>query len=215
MAKSLKKEIMRKLFHLMELPTLLVYSIIRFYWTERVAIMALTGLFLVLMEIEYVRLEWKPKLPIPKSFDILRPHERDNVASTIFFVAATIIAFSVFDYAIAMTALFLTVFGDLVAALIGIKFGKRKIYKQKSLEGFIAGLITNLAVGFLLLPDYPFIYIMMAFVASIVELLTGKLDDNLTVPIFAGFTGQIIAFSANVHLPAFPWPLEWLFSLFK
>ncbi len=215
MAKSLRKEILRKLFHLLELPVLLAYSFTRFYWGERVAIMALTGLFLLLMEAEYVRLELKPKFVLPKSLDILRPRERDNITGTIFFVAATIIAFSVFDFAIAITALLLTVFGDLFSALIGIKFGKRKIFKQKTLEGFIAGFITNLAVGFLLLPDYPALYITMAFVASTVELLTGKLDDNLTVPLFAGFTGQLIVYGMHIQLSGFPWPLEWMFSLFK
>lgn len=211
MAKSLKKEILRKLFHLMEVPVLLAYSITRYYWSERVAIMTVTALFLLLMEVEYVRLEVKPK--IPRQFDVMRARERDNVAGSIFFVAATIIVFAVFDYSIALNALLLTVFGDLASALVGIKFGKRKIFRQKSLEGFLAGLLTNLMVGFLIMPDYPAVYIAMAFVASIVELLTGKLDDNLTVPLFAGFSGQVIAYSISANLGGFPGPLEWIFKL--
>lgn len=212
MAKSLKKEILRKLFHLLEIPVLLGYSLIRYFFSEKLAIMALTALFLLLLETEYVRLEVKPK--IPSYLDILRPHERNNITGSIFFVSATIICFAVFDYGIALMALFLTVFGDLVSALIGIRFGKHVIFKKKTMEGFLAGLGTNLLVGFIFIPAYPAVYITMAIVASTVELLTGKLDDNLTVPLFAGFTGQIIAMSINASLTAFPGPLEPLFRLF-
>lgn len=210
MAKSLKKEILRKLFHLMELPVLLVYALFRHYWSEKVAILALTAMFLVLMEMEYIRLEVKPKLP--SHLNIFREKERNNVTGSIFFIAATIITFAVFDYTIAILALMLTVFGDLASALIGIKFGKHKIFHKKSFEGFLAGLAMNLVVGFLILPSYPAIFISMALVASIVELMTGKLDDNLTVPLFAGFTGQIIAYTLGAQLNVFPVSLEWIFS---
>ncbi len=209
--KSLKKEILRKLFHLMEIPVLIIYSFIRYFWSEKIAIMVLTALFLLLLEIEYVRLEVKFK--IPSFLDVLRPHEKNNVTGSIFFVAATIISFAVFDYGVALLALFLTVFGDLASALIGIKFGKHEIFRGKTMEGFLAGLGTNLAVGWLLIPAYPAVFITMAIVASVVELLTGKLDDNLTVPLFAGFTGQIIAYSISANLTAFPGPLEPLFRL--
>lgn len=211
MPKSLKKEILRKFFHLLEVPVLVIYSIVRFYWSEKIAILTLTAMFLVLLEIEYVRLEVKPK--IPKHLNVFRRKEKNNVVSSIFFIAATIIAFAVFDYSIALTALLLTVFGDLASALIGIKFGKHKVFRQKSLEGFLAGLAMNLMVGFLIFPAYPALYISMALVASTVELLTGKLDDNLTVPLFAGFTGHIIAFLLQLDLSYFPGHLSWLFSL--
>lgn len=167
-------------------------------------------MFLLLLEIEYVRLEVQPK--IPKAWDIFRPHERNNVISSIFFVAATIIVFAVFDYGIALLALLLTVFGDLASALIGIKFGKHKIFRKKTLEGFLAGLVMNLFVGSLVLSEYPAIYVSMALVASTVELLTSKLDDNLTVPLFSGFVGHLIALYIQANVASFPGPLANLFT---
>lgn len=197
----------------MELLVLLAYSVCRYFWSEKVAILALTAMFLVLMEVEYIRLEMKPN--IPRNLNVLRPHEKDNVAGSIFFIAATIIVFAVFDYPVALLALLLTVFGDMMSALVGIKFGKHRIFRHKTLEGLLAGLVTNLVVGFLILPDFPAISVTMAFVASTVELLTGKLDDNLTVPLFAGFTGQIIVYMMQVNLGGFPGPIEPLFKLFS
>lgn len=213
MTRSLKKEVLRKFIHLLEVPVVIGYALIRHFWSQRIALLTLTVLFLLLLEIEYIRLEVKPK--IPHFLNIFRKHERNNVTSAIFFIAATIIVFSVFDYAIALLAILLTVFGDLFSALLGIKFGKHKLFRQKTWEGFFGGLSINILVGFLLLPQYPAIFLPMAFIASIVELLTGKLDDNLTVPLFAGGIGQLIAYFLQANLNSFPQSLEGLFYFFS
>ena len=47
---------MRKLFHLMEVPVLLAYSVTRYFWNEKVAILALTALFLILMEYDNLKI---------------------------------------------------------------------------------------------------------------------------------------------------------------
>ena len=203
--KSLRKEILRKLFHLMEVPVLIGYTLVRNYFSERVATLLITVLFLLLLEIEYVRLEYHPKLPA--MFDVFRQREKNNIVGSIFFVAATIIVFAAFDYPIAVTAMLLTVFGDLAAALVGIKFGRYLLYKRKTLEGTLAGFGMNCLVGYLCLPAYPVIFLSMAVVASLVELLTGKLDDNLTVPLFSAFTGQMIVYLIHAPLTTFPGPV--------
>ncbi len=211
MSLSLKKEVLRKLFHLMEIPVVVIYSVLRYYWSERVAILVLTAGFLLLLEIESIRLEVKLKLP--KNLNLLRPREHNNVSATSYFIAATIISFGAFDYTIALLALLLTVFGDLVSAIVGVKYGKHRIFRKKTLEGFFAGFMANLLVGFLILPQSPLIYMAMAFVASVVELVTNKLDDNLTVPVFAGFTGQIMAYIVGAQLAGFPGTLDWMFQI--
>jgi dolichol kinase len=202
---KLFRELLRKMIHLLELPLLLVYTIIRYFYGPQLGILVLTALLIILLEIEYVRLEYKLKLP--KEINVLRKHEKDNLAGNIFFIASTIICFAAFDYQVALLALLLTVFGDLMSALIGIKFGKTKIYKKKSLEGSIAGLSTNMLVGYLILPEQPEIFIPMAVTATLVELFTGKLDDNLTVPLASGFIGQMLIYFFSVQLTTFPGPL--------
>lgn len=209
---AVQKEFFRKFIHLLELPVVAGYSFLRFYFNEKVAVLALTALLLLLIEIEYVRLEYRPS--IPKIFRVmLRRKEHRNVTSMIFFISSTIIAFSAFDYSIALLALLYTVFGDMVAALVGMKFGQKKLFRQKTFAGFLAGLLTNFVVGFFIywfmvthqglasVAMFPPIFVVMAVTASVVELLTNKLDDNLTVPLFAGFIGQMLAFVMG--LPVF------------
>jgi phytol kinase len=214
MLTSLKKESLRKTFHLTaEISYILVYSFLRYFWNEQAAFLGLTFILLILLEIEYARLE--VKLQMPKFFFLfIRRKEYNNVASSLFIATATIIAFASFNYAIAMLALLFAVFGDITSAIVGIKFGKHKIFRSKTLEGFLAGFAINLLVGFLILPAYPIVFISMATVASVVELLTNKLDDNLTVPIFSGFTGQMLIYILGIQILEFPYPFEWLFNFF-
>lgn len=210
--KTLRRELLRKFIHLLALPILGIYTFVAGFYGTKVGILILTTILLILLEIEYIRLEYKLKLPVV--IDILRRHEKDHIASSIFFVASTIICFAAFDYPIALLAMLYTVFGDLMAALVGIRFGRNRIYKKKTLEGFLAGLVTNLLVGVLVLPGAWTIYIPMALTASVVELWTGKLDDNLTVPVAAGFVGQILFLFWQNSLPEFSGQvLEWIHTV--
>ena len=103
--RMLYKEILRKLIHLLELPVLLGYTLLASFYGFKIAILALTALLIILLEIEYIRLEYKIELPEP--IDVLRPSEKDNIAGSIFFIISTIICFAAFDYPIALIALLL------------------------------------------------------------------------------------------------------------
>lgn len=176
---------------------MLGYTVIGLIFGKQIALLSLTGLLLVLMEIEYVRLEHDVSLPL-KFGKILRKHEKDRVTGAIWLTAASIISFSVFEYEIAVLSFFFVIFGDMFASLFGIAFGKKKLFRSKSWVGFFAGLVANLACGFFLMRGQPLVYIPMALTASFVEVLTSKLDDNFTVPLFAGFVGFVMTAIVDV-----------------
>ena len=111
----------------------------------------------------------------------------------IFFLTATILCLAVFDFKIALAALLMTVFGDMFAALVGKTFGKTLVFKNKTLSGALVELVINLVVGLIILNNI-YIIIAMAFTATIIETFVNELDDNLFVPLFAGFIGQLLFF---------------------
>ncbi|MBD3156741.1 hypothetical protein GF369_02835 [Candidatus Peregrinibacteria bacterium] len=123
-------------------------------------------------------------------------------------ILSTIVVFAVFDFKIALVALLLTVFGDLVSAIVGLQYGKRLIKNGKSWEGFFAGLGANIVVALLVLWEAPLVGLAMALTASIVEFITYKLDDNLTVPIFSAFVGHTAAYIIGVSLVQITNPLQ-------
>lgn len=213
MKRKLRKEVLRKLFHLYQLPAILGYTVLRYYFSERIATFTLVIFLMIVLEYEFIRLNLKVKLPAPLA--IMRRHEKTNITNVHYFILATIVTFAVFDFKIAFAALLMTTFGDLASSLIGIAYGKNRLWNGKSLEGFFAGFITNLGVGALVLWDYPAIFIAMAIIASFVELITYKLDDNLTVPIFGAFTGQTLAYILGINLVQLTNPVQDFLNFFN
>ncbi|MFA5931411.1 MAG: phosphatidate cytidylyltransferase [archaeon] len=133
------------------------------------------------------------------SFAIIRGHEfpfirkmvenveRENEkhfpgkAAVYFFVSAILLLILFKDSPqIILAALSVQVFADSAAALIGITFGKHKLYKKKTWEGSIACLIVSIICINLFFPLH--IAIIGGIVATLIEIL--PLDDNLWVPLF-------------------------------
>lgn len=203
---SLMWEFIRKIMHLSGLLIIILHTALLNHFSDRIAIMVLTGILILLLELERIRLDHRPKLMKVVS-GIFRPCETNHVSGAAFFIISTIITFSAFEYWIALVAMFMTVFGDMFAALFGRAFGKKRIYRHKTWVGTFSALFANLLVGIFFIPQFPAVYVPMAIVATLVELLTHKLDDNLTVPLFAGFVGQMIVSYTDISLP----PIDFTF----
>lgn len=210
-SRFLFRELARKTFHLSSVLILVGYTLLLNYTSPRVAMLAMTTLLLILLEVEYVRLEHKPR--IAEVFHVfLRHHERTRISSAVFLVISCIISFATFDYWVAFLAVSMTVFGDLAAAIMGKSFGKTKIYMNKSVVGTLACLLMNMVVGILSLPGLLILFAPMAVIATFVELFTRKMDDNLTVPLFSGFVGQMIVYYSGLNLPPIDFTFFGLFN---
>lgn len=160
--------------------------------SKQVALLFLVALLIAFLILEYLRLELGWKMPFFSQF--IRPKEQNRMYGVIYFLSATVISLAVFDHKIALAALLMTTFGDMAAALIGKRYGNTLICRNKTWAGFLAELGVNLVVGFFVLNNI-YVIIGMASIATVVETLVDELDDNLLIPLFAGFAGQIIQFS--------------------
>ncbi len=190
-------EIGRKVIHLTILIVLVLFFTIKNQAGHQAAMLFLVALLIIFLLLEYFRLDLGFKLPFFHQF--IRPKEQYRVYGVIFFLTSTIIAFSVFDTPIALAALLMTTFGDMAAAIAGKKYGTTILFRNKTLIGFVAELVTNLIVAVVISLTFSiniYIPIIMAFVATATETLVDELDDNLIVPIVSGFVGQIILFLA-------------------
>jgi len=182
-------ELKRKAMHVAILLIIILYSILEKSVSQQIAIFTLVFILIFLLATEFIRLDLNIELPIIKQ--LIRAKEERKMHGAIYFLSATIIALAAFDFKIALAALLMTVFGDMFAALIGKRFGKTLIFKNKTLSGCLVELVVNLIVGLIILNNI-YIIIAMAFTATIVETFVSELDDNLFVPLFAGFVGQLL-----------------------
>src|SRR3989344_7304357 len=151
-------EIGRKLIHITILIVLALYFLIEDRYGKQVALIFLVLLLIIFLILEYFRLELGWKMPYFSQF--IRPKEENRMYGVIYFLAATVICLAVFDWSIALAALLMTTFGDMVAALAGKRWGTSILFKNKTLVGFNAELVVNLIVGFLVLQGYN-IYIIL------------------------------------------------------
>lgn len=208
MAWTYTREIARKGVHLLSLSFIAIYIIVAGIFGHTAGLFALAFLLVVLIELEYVRIEMKRKIPlISRLWWVKRAKEKERLGGEIFFLIGTIICLAVFDLRVAVAAVLMTTFGDLSAALIGKRFGKHWLpwLKNRAWEGIIAELVADLIIGFIVLrtslwwlkgasfgqPIWPVI-IAMAITATAVETVISKLDDNLLIPVFSGFNGQVV-----------------------
>ena len=201
MAWGFFNEIGRKIIHITILIVLAAYFFIQRYLVDygftavgakQVALLALVALLILFLILEYFRLELGWRMPFFSRF--IRPKEENRVYGVIYFLSATIISLAVFDSKIALAALLMTTFGDMIAALVGKRYGTTLIYRNKTWAGLIGELLTNLLVGFFIL-DSIYVILGMAITATVVETLVDELDDNLIIPVCSGFVGQVILFS--------------------
>jgi dolichol kinase len=194
-------EVLRKSWHFFAGLVLAVgYSMVILYLSKQIALLALTAALLIAMLFEHIRLEHRPKLL--QIIDIMfRKKELNRPSAVLPFIMAGIIVFAVFPYPIAFVSIMMLIFGDAFSAGFGLIFGRKKIWKNKTYVGTLAGLIANLLTGFVIIHEYPMVFIPMALTATIVEMFTNKLDDNLTVPVSAAFAGYL--FVSLFNMPIF------------
>ena len=89
---------------------------------------------------------------------------------------------------IAITSLFIASISDTCAALYGQRYGKIKLFYNKTLEGSYAFFISSMSLVYMLLTfnvvniDLTYLLIV-SLIATIVESLTPTKLDNMSVPI--------------------------------
>jgi len=186
---SLKKELQRKAVH----GTSVLIVIAYFFLPKTLILLILTALLIAFLELEYVRIDLRLKLPLFQQF--YREKEKDRLAGHVFFLLGAIISISVYSKEIAMAAVLMTTFGDAAAAIFGKRFGMVWLpkLKDRALEGCMAELFIDLAIGFVFLDSW-LVIVVMAGTATIVETVVNKMDDNLLIPLFAGFNAQIATY---------------------
>ena len=188
-----KSEFIRKLIHLCSLSIPTVY----YFIPMRLALWLLVPTFLAFLAVDLARFYHEPtRTWFYKYFGwLLRRHEFDSETKRL--TGATNILFSaivcvlIFPKIITVNAFAILIISDITSALVGRRFGRRRFF-QKSLEG-AAGFFVSATFVVLLAPKIqgiPLEYgigIVAAAVGAVVEALSTKIDDNISVPLSVGF----------------------------
>lgn len=189
-----RDELLRKLIHLCSLSIPVIYYFIPTL-TAAYILGSLT-LFSLIMEVSRYYSPAFAKIFYKIFGFLLRKHEVDhqkkNLNGATYVLLAAFLGVIIFPKVIFVTAFTILIVSDTSAALIGRKFGKKKLLK-KSLEGTLAFFISA-SIVILFTPkigNYGTEYLIgfiAALIGAIVENISfGIIDDNISIPFSIGF----------------------------
>jgi phytol kinase len=133
-------------------------------------------------------------------FNLVKPMERkvktENDLGTVYYaISLFIIAFFAFYFditRIGALAILAMGYGDGFSAIIGKAMKSKVIYHKKTLAGLLTVFGFTFIIGLILFPNRWYDIIIIALVASGLELFTKKGLDNLTVPLGVFILGVLL-----------------------
>ena len=175
----------RKLWHLIGGS---VFPILAFFISYNVLLIILGTATAVIVACEIARFtspvvgQWM----ISRLRWVMKSEERVQLTASTYLLFASLVVFLLFDKYVAITSLLFLSVGDFMAAVVGKRFGRRRIF-NKTLAGSLACLASCLVIGVVMtnvgngmvLP----VALVGAVAATIVELLPIPVDDNFTIPV--------------------------------
>jgi len=132
--------------------------------------------------IEFVRI-WGNSALIPPN--LLRRNEMHHIASYVYTLSATLIVAMLFSQTILVISIFVGLMADAMAALIGKRYGKIKLTRNRTLEGTLAGFITAFVVVILTTQNV-LIGLAVGFAVALFDASNIiELNDNIVFPILS------------------------------
>jgi dolichol kinase len=192
----------RNLFHALSgIGAVLLY---RFVLTRPQAIACALVAAAVFISLEVIRRyssRWN-KFLSEKIFIVLaHPSERDRVTGSTYYTVALAVITVLFPKQPVEVAVLILALADPAASITGRLWGERKLYHNKSYVGtgcffavaWISAIIfLTLAVKDLSTPHAVVAALIIAIAGTIIEVLSTRLDDNLTVPVVCALTAFLL-----------------------
>ncbi|GAM28877.1 hypothetical protein SAMD00019534_120530, partial [Acytostelium subglobosum LB1] len=204
------KELKRKGFHFSGMVIPIIYLLGLNYTnfiTRRFAYTLMSGITLAYFIWECLRLT----VPAVRDFafrtygGILREKERDSFNGSLYYLLGSSLCIYFFTPLIAIASMLFLIIGDFCAAVIGISYGKTRIYGKKSLEGTVAMFIVCLLISLAMFWRSNLceqLAFWGALSAALVELFNPSfIDDNLTIPCISGLVIQLISIRLGAEIP--------------
>ncbi len=131
---------------------------------------------------------------------LVRAEEEVREAAMTPYAIAVLLTILTVPKAAALIAIYTLALADPLAAIAGIRFGRRVLVRNRTLEGSLAFFVTTLAVAATVLlystlaPGSAIAgaAFTIALLAAVCELLPLRIDDNLTIPLAVGFIAWIV-----------------------
>ena len=181
------REISRKAIHIFNIIIPLFHIYIFKNKIDMIMFLSAMVIFCFFIEILRAQNSFISKFFEKYLFFMMRSFEKQgSLTGSTWVFAGALITIILVPQPFSLLALFFLAFGDSIAALVGMKFPFIKI-GNKTLSGSLACFIMCLSVGLFL--DFEIsleIILIGAFAATIAELISIKINDNISIPVLSG-----------------------------
>ena len=187
---SLGNEIIRKGIHLCCVVIPLAYFIL----DRKMMLVFLSLLLLIAFGVEWARFR---SARFAKRFNslpgkLLRDHEKRTWTGSTFLLLGAFLAILLFERWIAIVVLLFLVVADALGAIAGRFWGGRRLWGSKTVVGSAVFLAAAGLMVFIVPGANIAIGLVGGVVAFLMEVFVTRIDDNLTIPLGAGGTMQIL-----------------------
>ncbi|KAA3599286.1 MAG: hypothetical protein DWQ06_10230 [Calditrichaeota bacterium] len=175
-------EIFRKLIHL----AYILIPISYYFQTKSEFLTWFVPFAFLCLAIDLLRLKVKTVREIFDSLfgKMLRGAEQKRLTNASLFIFATLITILVFeDKFVVVAGNSVAVISDTLSALLGRKFGKKKIFKQKSWVGSISFLVSSFVTIYAFPESNLTIAFCGALMGTLTEIFSDKIPDDFTIPL--------------------------------
>jgi len=178
---ALDAEIDMKWWRVIARPFALLFIPIDLVFGRTVLLFIMGGIGIILIGTDIFRVLSRHQLQ-----QLFKKKEIKRFSSMTSFIVAVFIIFLVFSGIIPYLGLAYITIGDMFSKIVGIKYGKHKLLRDRTLEGSLAFLGGSFMAGWVvhvLLPVPLYATLAGPVFAAAVELFSMDLDDNFTVGI--------------------------------
>jgi diacylglycerol kinase (CTP) len=196
--------LIRKIWHM---GGVLVLYFIWVYLKKPFNLYIFIALWFVFVPVDFLRMKFPQVNKIfSKIFQIImRASELNHLAGTTYLLTSTVFIALLFPFHVVSLSLLFLAFADPLASFVGIKWGRRKIFGHKSIEGFSAAFlicttVTYLYLGYFLnFENKLLVSVLAGACGALAELVPiRKLDDNFTMPILSSVSLYFLFIVFNI-----------------
>lgn len=173
------EEVEIKPWRIIARPFALLFIPIDIYRGRTVVLIILGALSVIFSAADLFRFGFRLKLT-----RLYKDKEERSFSSMTKFLVSIFLTFLVFGGEIPYLGLTFTTVGDLFAKVIGVRFGRLKLFESRSIAGTLGFLGGSLAATYILyrVVAVPLLFVFVGSVfATLVELFSESFDDNFTV----------------------------------
>lgn len=184
-----------KLWRIIARPFALLFVLIDMLSSRTVTLIVLGTVAAGFVVLDFIRLFTKVEMNT-----IYRKGERRKFSSMTAFLSAGFMCFLLFPGSMPYYALAYVTIGDMFSKLIGIRYGRTRIFRDRTLQGTLGFLSGSMAAGYILYMISPIPLAAVAIgcvTAAVTEVFSEALDDNFTVSLVSG--GAMYGYTYFTH----------------